>query len=187
MNSSGRILVVDDEILLRESLGEMLEMDGFSVSMAGNGQEGLDSLLASPFDVAVVDIIMPGTDGMWLMDKIKRADIDVGVIVATGYGSVDLAVKAMKMGAWDFIQKPADYELMKMVVERSMERISLLREKRNAEEKILKQNQQLTEANIKLKELDKLKNSFLSKAVHELRSPLTVMTCSAECGFSVER
>ncbi len=180
MGECGKILVVDDEERLRESLKKMLVMDGFSVSTAGSGKEGIDVLMSGPHDIAIVDLIMPGTDGMWLIDEIARQGLDIGIIVVTGFGTVDHAVRAMKLGAWDFIQKPIEYELLNMVVKRAMEKVRLLREKRAAEERIRLQNEALIRTNRKLKELDKLKANFLSKAVHELRSPLTVIGCTLE-------
>lgn len=180
MTDDSKILIVDDEERLRISLGKMLSLDGFAVSTASDGQEGLDSLMDNPCDLVIVDLVMPGRDGMWLIREIKERKIDVGIIVATGYGTVDLAVNAMKLGAWDFIQKPVDYDLMKMVAERALERVRLVRDKAEAEKRIKLQNEELKKINKKLKDLDKLKTNFLSKAVHELRSPLTVIACGLE-------
>lgn len=180
MKPLGKILVVDDEERLRTSLKTMLESDGFSVETAEDGQVGLDKLLAATYDIAVVDLIMPVKDGMWLINEVSRQEIRTGLVVATGYGTVDLAVNAMKKGAWDFIQKPVDYELLKMVIVRAMEKVTLRREKEAAEKKIRENNRELKAANKKLKELDKLKTDFMSKVVHELRSPLTVISCTLE-------
>ncbi len=180
MKPLGKVLVVDDEERLRESLKKMLESDGFSVDTAEDGQVGLDHLLGGTYDVAIVDLIMPVKDGMWLINEVSRRELGTGMVVATGYGTVDLAVNAMKQGAWDFIQKPVDYELLKMVIVKAMEKVVLQREKEGAEKKIRAQNRELKEANKKLKKLDKLKTDFMSKVVHELRSPLTVINCTLE-------
>ena len=180
MVEQGRVLIVDDEERLRDSLKKMLVMDGFSAETAENGEDGLNSLIQSSYDIAIIDLVMPKRDGMWLINEIKDRGIDVGMIIASGYGTVDLVVRAMKLGAWDFIQKPVEYDLMKMIVKRSIERARLLREKRDAQIQIKRQNEELKRANDKLLELDKLKTNFLSKAVHELRTPLTVITCGLE-------
>lgn len=180
MTKSVKILIVDDEERLRESLKKMLEMDGFSVETAEDGKVGLNALLNSSFDVAIIDLVMPKRDGMWLIGEINKRKIDVSVVVATGYGTVELVVKAMKKGAWDFIQKPVDYELMKMVLAKAAERRLCVREQIEAEKRIKQQNEELKEINEKLKELDKLKTDFLSMAVHELRTPLTVISCALE-------
>lgn len=180
MIDQGRVLIVDDEERLRDSLKKMLVMDGFSAETAENGEDGLNSLIRSSYDIAIIDLVMPKRDGMWLINEIKQRGIDVGMIIASGYGTVDLAVRAMKLGAWDFIQKPVEYDLMKMIIKRSIERARLLREKRDADERIKRQNEELKKANAKLRQLDKLKTNFLSKAVHELRTPLTVITCGLE-------
>ncbi|MDH3974397.1 MAG: ATP-binding protein [Deltaproteobacteria bacterium] len=180
MVEQGRVLIVDDEERLRNSLKKMLVMDGFTAETAENGEEGLNSLIKSPYDIAIIDLVMPKRDGMWLINEINDRGIDVGMIIASGYGTVDLVVRAMKLGAWDFIQKPVEYDLMKMIVQRSVERARLMREKREAQIQIKRQNEELKKANDKLRELDKLKTNFLSKAVHELRTPLTVITCGLE-------
>ena len=180
MTKSVKILIVDDEERLRKSLKKMLEMDGFSVETAEDGKAGLNALVNSSFDVAIIDLVMPKRDGMWLMGEINKKNIDVSIVVATGYGTVELVVKAMKQGAWDFIQKPVDYELMKVIVEKAAERKRCVRAKNEAEIRIREQNEELKEANAKLMELDKLKTDFLSMAVHELRTPLTIITCGLE-------
>ncbi|MDT8316462.1 MAG: ATP-binding protein [bacterium] len=180
MTENVKILIVDDEERLRESLKKMLVMDGFSVETAEDGKAGLSALLSSSFDVAIIDLVMPKHDGMWLIGEINKRNIDVSVVVATGYGTVELVVKAMKQGAWDFIQKPVDYELMRMVVGKAADRRSSVRAQHMAEKRIREQNLELKEVNEKLKELDKLKTDFLSMAVHELRTPLTVIICALE-------
>jgi len=167
MTESVKILIVDDEERLRESLKKMLEIDGFSVETAEDGKAGLDALVDSSFDVAIIDLVMPKRDGMWLIGEINKRKIDVSTVVATGYGTVELVVKAMKQGAWDFIQKPVDYELMKVIVDKAAERRRFVRAQNEAEKRIKEQNEELKEVNEKLKELDKLKTDFLSMAVHE--------------------
>jgi len=184
MTKSVKILIVDDEERLRNSLKKMLKMDGFSVETAEDGKAGLNALVNSSFDVAIIDLVMPKRDGMWLIGEINKRNIDVSVVVATGYGTVELEIKAMKQGAWDFIQKPVDYELMKMIVDKAADRRHSVRAQNEAEIRIKQQNEELKEANDKLRELDKLKTDFLSMAVHELRTPLTVITCALEIACS---
>ncbi|MBE9535546.1 MAG: response regulator [Proteobacteria bacterium] len=174
------ILIVDDEERLRESLRKMLEMDCFEVDVAGNGHEALEKLLSGSFDVVLLDMIMPETDGMWFLDKVSQRKLDVGVIVLTGYGTVELAVEAMKLGAWDFVQKPVDYDLLSLMLQKALDRSAMAKKQKEYECRIREQNKELARANGKLKELDKLKTNFMAKAVHELRSPLTVMSCTLE-------
>ena len=149
-----RLLIVDDEERLRDSLKKMLEMDGFYVETADNGEEGLKALLNASFDVAILDLVMQKRDGMWLIGEINKKNIDVSVVITTGYGTVDLVVKAMKLGAWDFIQKPVDYELMSMIVDKAADRNRIVRIGKEAEIRIREQNEELKKANDKLKELD---------------------------------
>ncbi len=184
MTKSVKILIVDDEERLRLSLKKMLKIDGFSVETAEDGKAGLNALLNSSFDVAIIDLVMPKRDGMWLIGEINKRKIDVSVVVATGYGTVELVVKAMKQGAWDFIQKPVDYELMKVIIYKAAENRNVVRVQNEAEKRIKEQNKELKEVNEKLKELDKLKTDFLSMAVHELRTPLTVISCALEIALS---
>src|SRR5262249_45927137 len=93
---NGTILVVDDEEIMREILETLLTREGYEVRLAASGTEGLELARAVPFDAAIVDIMMPGLDGIATLDELKRIDEDLAVIIITAYASVESAISAMK-------------------------------------------------------------------------------------------
>jgi DNA-binding NtrC family response regulator len=103
-----KILIVDDEKIVRESLSEWFKEDGYHVDTAENATEALNTLNKSTYDIYLLDIKMPGMDGMELHHRIREFDKDAVVIMITAYASVDTAVKALKEGAFDYITKPFD-------------------------------------------------------------------------------
>jgi DNA-binding NtrC family response regulator len=106
--STTRILIVDDEMVVRDSLARWFESEDFEVMTASSASEALEQLARSRFDLALVDIKMPGVDGIELQQRLFQADPDLPVIIMTGYASVETAVKALKAGAYDYITKPFD-------------------------------------------------------------------------------
>src|SRR3984885_9136701 len=99
----GAVLVIDDEEIMREILETLLTREGYDVRLASSGAEGLDLARAVPFDAAIVDIMMPGLDGIATLDELKRIDEDLDVLILTAYASVESAIAAMKTGAFDYI------------------------------------------------------------------------------------
>jgi nucleotide-binding universal stress UspA family protein len=107
-----KILVVDDELSLRDSLKEWLEEEGFTTGMAGSGQQALDMLTKEDYHLMLTDIKMPGMDGVELLHRAKKDNPDLGVVMMTAYATIDTAVDAMKIGAHDYLIKPFDPELL---------------------------------------------------------------------------
>ena len=105
---TGKILIVDDEMVVRDSLGKWFTSEGYTVKTCGSAHEALNSFQAGTWDVALIDIKMPGTDGIELQQRLHEADPDLIVVIMTGYASVDSAVQALKQGAYDYITKPFD-------------------------------------------------------------------------------
>jgi len=103
-----KILVVDDELIVRDSLKEWLEEEGFSVDMAESGQDALDKLSANSYHLMLTDIKMPGMDGVEVLQKSKEIFPDLAVVMMTAYATVETAVEAMKTGALDYLIKPFD-------------------------------------------------------------------------------
>src|SRR6185295_11621746 len=126
----GTILVVDDEEIMREILETLLTRDGYDVRLASSGEEGLELARALPFDAALVDIMMPGLDGIATLDEMKRIDEDLAVIIITAYASVESALAAMKGGAFDYVTKPFKNEEVLVVLRNAMERRRLVSENR---------------------------------------------------------
>jgi len=107
-----KILVVDDELSLRDSLKEWLEEEGFSTGMAESGQQALDMLAAEDYHLMLTDIRMPGMDGVELLTRVKKDFPGLEVVMMTAYATIDTAVDAMKIGAHDYLVKPFDPELL---------------------------------------------------------------------------
>ncbi|MBA4797766.1 MAG: sigma-54-dependent Fis family transcriptional regulator [Rhizobiales bacterium] len=128
--SSGQVLLVDDEEELRFSTSQALELHGLQVKAFSSGEEIL-SRVGFGFDgVVVSDIRMPGIDGMTLLHRIRELDHEIPVILVTGHGEVQLAVKAMREGAYDFIEKPFASQALAGVVRHALDRRSLVLENR---------------------------------------------------------
>ncbi len=107
-----RILVVDDELVVRDSLKEWLEAEGFTAAMAGSGAEALAALQAGPYHLMLLDIKMPGMDGVEVLERAKALSPELTVIMMTAYATVETAVEAMKIGALDYLVKPFDLETL---------------------------------------------------------------------------
>src|SRR5437764_7870988 len=127
---NGTILVVDDEEIMREILTTLLTREGYDVRLAASGGEGLEIARALPLDAAIVDIMMPGLDGIATLDELKRIDDDLAVIIITAYASVESAISAMKAGAFDYITKPFKNDEVLVVVRNALERRRLVHENR---------------------------------------------------------
>jgi len=123
----GRILVVDDDKELADTLVEYLTKLGYQVTPAYGGKEALITFEQGGFRVIITDLKMPEMDGMKLLEKVRKLDSKATVIIVTGYGSIESAVEAIKCGAYDFITKPFEMEVMRAIVNRAMERHSILR------------------------------------------------------------
>ena len=108
MADKGSLLIVDDELSVRDSLRRWFGDEGYEIGTAASAGEALTRLAERKWDVALIDIKMPGTDGIELQAKMKEADPELLVIIMTGYASVETAVAALKMGAYDYVTKPLD-------------------------------------------------------------------------------
>ncbi|MBM3772874.1 MAG: sigma-54-dependent Fis family transcriptional regulator [Acidimicrobiia bacterium] len=133
---NGTILVVDDEEIMREILEALLSREGYTVRLATSGEEGLALARSLPFDAAIVDIMMPGLDGIATLDELKRIDEDLAVIIITAFASVESAISAMKAGAFDYITKPFKNDEVLVVVRNALERRRLVHENRNLRQNI---------------------------------------------------
>jgi len=116
-----RVLVVEDNEDTRNSLKELLELAlGVHVDVAAHGGEGLEKLIATPYSVVITDLRMPKVSGMQFIEEIKSRKLSATIIVTTGHGSINEAVKAMRMGAYDFLTKPPDPQHLCLLVERAL-------------------------------------------------------------------
>ena len=124
------ILIIDDEVELCQNLSEMLKEgeEGYGVSIANSGKKGLAKIKEEVPDLVLLDIKMPEMDGIETLEKIKAIDKDILVIMLTAYQTVETAVKAMKLGAYDYISKPFNYEELKIIIKRALQTRDLSRE-----------------------------------------------------------
>ena len=114
------ILIIDDEKNIREGLAADFEMDGYNVKVAADGQEGLDYISKGDIDLVITDLRMPGISGEEVLQKITTQTPGIPVIVLTGHGSIDSAVKAMHNGAYDFLTKPLNLEQLGLIVKKAL-------------------------------------------------------------------
>lgn len=128
MESKVNILIVDDEEIVRESLASWLEEDGYEVAAAENGPRALERLPEKDWNLAMVDLKMPGMDGIQLMDEIRKIKPETIVIIMTAYATVDTAVQAMKKGAHDYIVKPFNPEDLSLTIRKIIEHQKLVKE-----------------------------------------------------------
>jgi signal transduction histidine kinase/FixJ family two-component response regulator len=128
-----QVLVIDDEKDLRDGVERILTRIGFLVLKASRGDEGLASLEREKVSIVLLDMKMPGMDGMEVLERIREMNQEILVIVITGYATLETAIKAMKMGAYDFISKPYEPEQLRIVVNRAREKLQLTREAKKLE------------------------------------------------------
>jgi DNA-binding response OmpR family regulator/DNA-binding transcriptional ArsR family regulator len=119
--SNKKILVVDDEETARVTLEALLKKEGYDVNIAKNGKEAIEKIKQNTFDVALVDLVMPDMDGMFVLNEIKSSNPQTHVIMITGFGTIESAVEAMKVGATDYISKPFKKNEVENLVRRTLE------------------------------------------------------------------
>ncbi|KPL04527.1 MAG: hypothetical protein AMJ90_00310 [candidate division Zixibacteria bacterium SM23_73_2] len=152
-NNSNKILVVDDEERMCQSLKILLSDSGFDVTTSQTGGNAVEILKKKNFDLVVTDIKMPGTDGMDILREAKKKDRDALVILLTGYASLDSAIKAVNFGAFDYLLKPVDFPQLKLSIQRGLEKRRMQLDKNRLLKKLKLKNQLLKK---KLEELDAL-------------------------------
>jgi DNA-binding NtrC family response regulator len=122
------VLIVDDKDLLRDSVGATLQRAGFSIVTASDGQGAIELIARRRPDAVVTDLKMPGMDGLELIEKIREIDDELPVVMMTAFGAVETAVKAMKLGAFDYLTKPFEGDELIIAVKRAIEHMRVLRE-----------------------------------------------------------
>ncbi|HEY44274.1 MAG TPA: hybrid sensor histidine kinase/response regulator [Anaerolineae bacterium] len=174
MDIEGKILVIDDELGIREGCRRALEPQGYKVETASTLKEGLDKIQRSDFDLILLDIMMPEGRGIDLLGPIAEKDPDIVSVIITGYATVELAVEAIKQGAYDFISKPFDTDVLLMTVNQGLEKRRLSLEAKRLQT-IEEQAAELTRAKDEMERLDQFKTSFTLMVAHELRAPVSAL------------
>ncbi|MBE3133129.1 MAG: sigma-54-dependent Fis family transcriptional regulator, partial [Acidobacteria bacterium] len=123
-----RILVVDDEEIVRESLSAWLEKDGYTIATAPDGETAIERVKNERWSILLVDLKMPGIDGLRVLEEAKKIQPDAIAVIMTAYATVDTAVAAMKIGAYDYLVKPFDPEELSLMIQKIVGQQALLRE-----------------------------------------------------------
>jgi len=134
--NSDKILVIDDEAGIRSSLKGILEDEGYKVKTASSGEKALSVLKSEPFDLIFLDIWLPEMNGIEVLENIKAGDESIHVIMITGHGSVESAVKATKLGAYDFLEKPLSLEKVVLTAKNALKQLKLEEENIQLRERI---------------------------------------------------
>ena len=170
-STKGAILVIDDEFGIREGCRRVLEPEGFHVQGAASLQEGLQKLQENGFELVLLDVMMPDGRGIDLLEPIRDLDPDIVCVIITGYATVELAIEAIKQGAYDFISKPFTSDQLLITVNQGLEKRHLsLEAKRLAA--VERQAATLAREKQEMERLDRHKSAFMTTVAHELRAPV---------------
>jgi DNA-binding response OmpR family regulator len=156
MANQPAILLIEDEANLRHNLTVLLEGEGYHVSCAEDGAEGIRKLQEAPFDLVITDVVMPQVDGFQVMEYLKDHVPDVVVVAITAYVSTESAIEALRHGAYDYLAKPFDVDLMQIVIRRALEKARMQKAFRHymgeLELRVEERTRNLAEANIHLEQ-----------------------------------
>ncbi len=141
-----RILIIDDQRAIRNSLKDILEMENYNVDAAEDGLQGLELLKKNSYNVVLCDIKMPQMDGIEVLEKIVESEIDVPVIMISGHGNIDTAVGAIKKGAFDYIEKPPDLNRLLITIRNALDKSNLISETKVLKKKVSKKYQMIGES-----------------------------------------
>jgi len=173
--TEANILVIDDEPGIREGCKRALTPQGYFVDTAEDADQGISKIKTGHFELALIDVMMPGTSGIDLISVIHEHDPDIICIIITGYATVELAVAAIKKGAYDFLTKPFTTDDLNLVINQGLERRRLSLEARRLKN-IEAEAQRLMEEKKRLEELDRAKVAFIRLVTHELQAPISAIT-----------
>ena len=190
---TGNLLIIEDEQRLRNNLKLLLMAEGYTVATAADGQEGIELLKQEPFDIVITDIMMGDVNGFQIMEYLSTHTPDILIIIITGYASTESAVEALRQGAYDYITKPFEIEMIQISIARALEKVQLKREisryMDELEQRVVDRTVELQDTNKRLHaSLSELKSTqeqliqteklsalgeLISGFAHELNNPLT--------------
>jgi DNA-binding response OmpR family regulator len=200
MSEQATILLIEDEARLRHNLQILLQNEGYCVVTAEHGAEGLQRLQEEPFDLVITDLVMPKMDGFQVMEYLQDHYRDTVVVVITAYASTESAIQALRRGAYDYIAKPFDIDLLHIVIKRALEKSRLQKALRHymseLEQRVAERTHELTDAKDRLEQSladlqaaqDQLIQTVRLHAMgeattavaHELADPLTIIISLAQ-------
>ena len=133
-----KILVIDDERSIRNTLKDILEYEKYEVDLAEDGKKGIDKVKQAEYDIVLCDIKMPGIDGIEVLEQLQELSSDTPVVMISGHGNIDTAVESIKKGAYDFIEKPLDLNRLLITIRNAMDKSSLVSETKILKKKVSK-------------------------------------------------
>ena len=203
-----KVLIIDDERAIRNTLAEILQDEGYKVEVAENGEEGLEKFKKCPFDVVLCDIKMPKMDGIEFLEKSREINPDVPLIMISGHGTIETAVEAVKKGAYDFISKPPDLNRLLITIRNATDKTTLVSEAKVLKRKISKVQEMIgqspaiqkiketvekvaaTDARVLVTGENGVGKELVAKWIHELsprcKGPLIEVNCAAIPGELIE-
>jgi len=169
--TTGKILIVDDEIGIREGCRRVLESRGYEFDMATTLRDGLMNIQKNDYDLVLLDVMLPDGRGIDLLTPIHEKDPETVPIIITGFATIELAIEAIRKGAYDFIAKPFNADVLYLTIQQGLEKRQLSLESRRLAA-IEQEAAKLAIAKEEMERLDKLKTTFMLTVAHELRSPV---------------
>jgi two-component system sensor histidine kinase/response regulator len=169
-----KILVIDDERGIQRGCARALEPAGYQVEVVGTIAEGREKLEQVDFALVLLDVMLPDGQGIELLPAIKEQDPDTVVVIITGFATVELAVQAIKQGAYDFIAKPFTPDLLLMTVEQGLERRRLSLDAKRVEA-LEQEAAEMAREKEEMERLNEFKTSFTLMVAHELRAPISAL------------
>jgi two-component system, sensor histidine kinase and response regulator len=176
MSEQPVILIIEDEARLRDNLQTLLQSEGYHVTTAQNGAEGIKRLRQESFDLVITDLVMPEIDGFQVLEYLKGYSPETVVVVMTAYVSAGSVIDALRKGAYDYLSKPFEFEIMKATIARALEKAHLQKSLRHymskLERMVDERTEALQQANVRLEAANRLKSEFLANMSHEIRTPM---------------
>ncbi len=164
MEDHPTILLIEDELQLRHNLQILLQSAGYQVTAAANGVQGMQQIQEQAFDLVITDLVMPGTDGFKVMDDLRVHSPETVVVAITGYVSAESAIKALRKGAYDYLAKPLDVDLVYSVVARALEKVRLQKDLQRSLAEIQEREEQLLKAHNELEQRVEERTAALAQA-----------------------